>query len=158
MRTLSLVLLIFAGPLRAEETQVFSARTAFEQIAMEQQRLQNREPASLSANARVIGVRRDLGLSDELAARAALDVVLNAGREAGLSEGQVLTVFRRLPIVDPYQDNASRELEVKYGKLKVVHVQDNLAIARVESIEPIQSGLSVGTRAVMVGDYVTTER
>jgi hypothetical protein len=155
---LGLMVVSVVGGVRAEELQVFSSRIAFETLAIQQVESAGRAPASLSAQARVIGVRRDLGLSDEAASRSAQDFILNAGRESGLNEGQTLTVFRRLPVVDPYQDNQSRELEVTFARLKVVHVQDNLAIARVESIDPIQTGLAIGTRAVLVGDYVTSNR
>jgi hypothetical protein len=147
-----------SGVAQADELQVFSSRTAFEALAVKQVENAGRSPASLLAQARVIGLRRDLGLSDEAANRSAQDLILNAGRESGLSEGQILTVFRRLPVVDPYLDNQSRELEIKFARIKIIHLQDNLAIARVESLDPIQTGLAIGTRSVLVGDYVTASR
>jgi len=66
----------------------------------------------------------------------------------------VLAVQRRIPVLDPYNGNEQNELEIEFARLRIVHAQNDLSIARVERMEPISDGLAVGTRAVLIGDYV----
>ena len=135
------------------ETVVLPETTSFEAMVAKSQQAA-RDPASIKPSARVISVRRELGLTRASADQAPLDIVLNAGASAGLSEGMTLALMRKVPVLDPYRDNQQRELEVEYGTVKIIHVQSDIAVARLEKIEPIKSGLAMGTRAVFVGDYV----
>lgn len=133
--------------------RVFDEKTSFEQMVLKKAEAQ-RDPAAFEPAARVIGVRRELGLSAAEAASIPQDIVLNAGTDGGLSEGMTLSVIRRIPMLDPYHDNQETDLEVKFATLKILHVQKDIAIARVENFEDVHNAAGVSTRAVLVGDYV----
>ncbi len=146
---------IFLGAvkLRAEETQTFTDKTSFEAM-LAQRKILERQVASMTPAARVIAVRRELGLTRLDSDRAPQDLILNAGTENGITEGMLLTVQRRVPILDPYRDNQQTELEVEFATVRIVLAQNDLAVARVEKMDPISSGVALGTRAIMIGDYV----
>lgn len=137
------------------ETYVFDEFTSFENL-LEKRQVLERNPASFQVKARVIGVRRDVGLTNKEDDKSRHDIVLNAGVNSGLTKGMSLTVKRHIPILDPYRENKQRELEVELARLEVVHVQDDIAVARVSKLMPIDEGLSIGMRSVLIGDYVGT--
>ncbi len=133
------------------EVVVFSEETQFEDLLQKNEDL-GRNLASQESLARVIGVRREIGLSDK--DFSPLNIVLNGGTSTGIEKGQILKVFRKLPVIDPYRENKQTEVEIEFGNLKVMHAEKETAIARVEAIEPSQVGLYVGLRSVLVGDFV----
>lgn len=137
------------------ELQVFTENTSFEQIVANRELMQ-RNPAAFSPKARVIAVRRDLPLSEEEGKSSPKDIVLNEGTSAGLSEGMNLKVFRRVTLLDPYKNNKQVVMNVEYGTLEIEHVESNMAIARLTKIDPISKGFAIGTRGVMIGDFVGT--
>jgi len=135
--------------------KVYSEFVSFEDMLKNREKLARR-PASFQVKARVIGIRRDIGLTDKEDDESPRDIVINAGSNAGLSVGMKLSVKRHVPILDPYRENVQRNLEVEFARLKVVHVQEELAIARIQKIDDIDEGLAVGVRSVVLGDYVGT--
>lgn len=144
---------LMAGIVHAEDTQVFAESTSFENLLANRKNLE-RKIASMTVSARVIALRRELGLNSRESDQAPQDIILNAGTENGISEGMLLTVQRRIPILDPYRDNQQTELEVEFATLRIVSAQNDLAVARVEKMDSIQQGLALGTRGIMIGDYV----
>lgn len=136
-----------------DSLQIFDEKTSFESLVLNRQATA-RNPAAFQPQARIIAVRRELALTAADAAAAPQDVVLNAGTENGLDEGMVLSVARSVPILDPYRENQQKQLEIEFAKVRVIHAQPNLAIARLDKIDSIRKGLAVGTRAVLIGDYV----
>jgi hypothetical protein len=139
----------------APDTSVFSESTSFEEL-VKQRSAYDRGLASAGATARVIAVRRELGLSRAESDRAPQDIVLNGGSDVGLSEGMSLKVTRKVAVIDPYQANQQKELEIPFARLRVMHVQEGIAIARVEKMDPIVTGLAVGVRSVLIGDTVSS--
>jgi len=139
----------------AATVMVYDEHTSFEDLIENREKL-SRRPAGFNIKARVIGIRRDIGLSNESDDASQRDVILNAGSNAGLTKGMVLGVKRKIPILDPYRENVQRLLELEFAKLKVVHVQGELSIARISSVDDIAEGLSIGLRSVVIGDYVGT--
>ncbi len=135
------------------DAQVFNENTSFVEMIAKRKNME-RDPASLTPLARVIGVRRELGLNDEDSNKAARDIILNVGTEGGLGEGMVLNVFRKIPVLDPYKENQQSELEIEFAQVKIFHAQEDVSIARIEKMKSIETGAVVGTRAILVGDYV----
>lgn len=136
-----------------DSLQIYDEKTSFESLVLNRQATA-RNPAAFQPQARIIAVRRELALNAADAAAAPQDIVLNAGTENGLDEGMVLSVARSVPILDPYRENQQKQLEIEFAKVRVIHAQPNLAIARLDKIDSIRKGLAVGTRAVLIGDYV----
>lgn len=146
------------APDRGEEgLAVFDEKTSFEDLLSRRQELE-RSPASLDPVARVIGVRRELSLDGSDDGRIPQDIILNGGAQAGLAEGMILTVVRKVPVIDPYRENAQSELEIEFGRVKIMHVQKDVAVARIDAIEKASSGLYVGTRSILIGDFVTRSK
>lgn len=137
------------------ETEVFSENTSFKTL-LESQVEASRAPAGVVVKGRVIGVRRDLGLTFEDAKKSAQDIVVNAGSLQGLSKGDTLKVLRKLPLLDPYKESVQRELELPFATVEVVHVQDNVSLVRLKNMDSIEDGFAVGTRGVLVGDYIAS--
>lgn len=113
-----------------------------------------RSPASFLPSARVISVRRELALTEEAEIQTPQNIVLNSGVEKGISEGMILKVRRKIPIIDVYRDNTQKEMEVDLGQVEIIHVQKGLSVARLKTIVPATDGAWVGTRSVLIGDYV----
>jgi hypothetical protein len=145
----------FAAQVLSEQdsAQVFSESTNFEQFVSEREAI-DRSIASVSPMARVIGLKRELGLDDASASQAAQDVILNGGSNVGLSEGMELSVIRKVPVIDPYRENAQSELQIPFAKIEILHVDKEASVARLKKIDSIQVGLVVGNRGIMVGDFV----
>ena len=139
------------------EALIFSEQTSFSDIVAKKAEI-DRNPASIESMGRVISVRRELALNSVDSGRAPQDIILNAGTSGGIEQGMILAVVRKVPIIDPYRDNQQAELEVEYGKIKIIHAQKDVSVARLDSIDPIETGLSVGTRAVLVGDFVARSK
>ncbi len=145
------------APIPVVETSVYSERTSFEGMLKEKAEA-GRRPAGLQASARIIAVKRELGLTKQQADQAPQDLILNGGTKAGLNEGMKLSLMRKIPVLDPYRENQQSEIEVEFGQVRVIHVQENVAVARVEKIDSIRDGMAIGTRGPLVGDFVGKSR
>jgi hypothetical protein len=135
------------------EVLVFSENTDFEQLLDKKERGM-RDPASLLPKARVIGVRREIGFTEEITQENPQDIILNVGAEGGMSEGMTLTVGRKIPILDPYQGNRQKEMTIPFASVTIVHADKEIAIARIVRILPASKTAYVGIRSIMIGDYV----
>jgi len=135
------------------QTRTFNERNNFEKMVLNQAETA-RNPASFAPSARVVGVRRELALTNDEAALAPQDIILSTGSDGGLESGMILSVMRKIPMLNPYKENDQTELEIPFALVKIVHVQKDIAIARVEMFESSQLHPGVGTRGVLIGDYV----
>jgi hypothetical protein len=150
-------MLVITSNLDAQQNvQIFDETVSFESYVRDGQRQATRDPASLEANYRVIGVRRELALTEAEARRAPQDIIINAGTQSGLSQGSLLNVIRRVPVIDPFLDNQQKELEIPFARVRVIHAQANLSVARVERIDSIDAGPGVGIRGVLIGDHLSS--
>ena len=67
-----------------------------------------------------------------------------------------LTTWGVSALVEGGRDNGVGELEIKFAVVKVIHVQEGLAIARVQDLKAIYEGPAVGIRGVLIGDFLST--
>jgi hypothetical protein len=148
---------VFCSPAHAQdmETHIFNEETSFESYIRESQRL-SRGPASNKLKFRVIAVRREIGLTEYESRMAPQDIVINGGGGEGIEHGMTLNVVRKVPIIDPYYDNQHKELEIRFATVKVIHVQEGMAIARVEKLDAVYESPAVGVRGVLIGDFLST--
>lgn len=84
----------------------------------------------------------------------AKDYYVNMGSNQGLRKGAFLEALRRLPSYDLIDQEFSRDLVFPIAVLKVIHVQSNAAICRLERMLPLQTTPSISPLSVMVGDFV----
>lgn len=98
----------------------------------------------------VFDVRRPLAMTnDEVPAK---DYYINAGSNDGLKVGVVLTIYRRQTLYDVYQAKSPGDLVVAVGELRVIHVQGDISVARLENLRKHDDAPNVDFDAIMVGD------
>jgi hypothetical protein len=94
----------------------------------------------------------DLGIAGE--ASPPKDFYVNMGIQHGLREGASLEVLRRVSTYDVINQQLYRDVTFPIAVLKVIHVESNASIARLERMLPIEKTPSISPRAVMVGDLI----
>lgn len=120
-------------------------------------------PAGASADntaVTVFDVRKSLPLNENEPVYH--DYYINAGPEAGLKKGIYAMVVRRTPIHDPVQNKAQATLSVDVARVKIIHVERRMSVARIVSDTPTAERPILDYEGVMIGDEldlttVTTE-
>jgi hypothetical protein len=108
--------------------------------------------AFADSNPTIFDVRRSLPLEpDEPVAH---DFYINAGSEAGLKKGSFITAVRELSVHDPVQNKQQGTLNIKIGRLQIIHVERNITIARLEEEFTDDDRPAVDFESVMIGDKV----
>jgi hypothetical protein len=82
------------------------------------------------------------------------DFFVNIGSSQGVREGATLEVLRRISTYDLMTEKLYKDLLFPIARLKVIHVETNAAIARLEKMLPPDKTPALSPRAVMVGDSV----
>jgi len=100
----------------------------------------------------VFGVKSDFPLVDGQAQYR--DVYVNMGTSQGIKVGSKLDAFRVLTTVDEINQKTGRNISFKVARLKVIHAENDVAVARVIEVLP-PDATPIGTYTnVMVGDRV----
>jgi hypothetical protein len=103
-----------------------------------------------SADLTIFDVRRTLRMGDHDPVYH--DYYINGGSESGLGTGMVITVTRKLPLYDTYQNHSAGDLHLKVARVKIIHVQKGLAVARLQSEFTRENAPLLEDPFVMVGD------
>jgi hypothetical protein len=82
------------------------------------------------------------------------DYYVNMGTANGLHNGATLEVIRKVATYDLLSEKLYKDVSFPIARLKVIHVEQNAAVARLEQVLPAESTPAVANRAVMVGDAV----
>ncbi len=93
----------------------------------------------------------DMGSPGEVAPK---DFYVNMGSGQGLQAGSTLEVLRKTATYDLNSQKLYKDVVFPIARLKVIHVEDNASIARLEKILPPETTPVISPRAVMVGDQV----
>lgn len=102
--------------------------------------------------ATVFDVRRPLAM--ENGQETQKDYFINAGSVEGLKKGMLVTVTRRQALYDQYLNKSPGDLVVNVGSLRIIHVQSDMSVARLESLQDRGDTPVVEFEAIMVGDKV----
>jgi hypothetical protein len=86
------------------------------------------------------------------------DFYVNMGSSNGLRDGATLEVIRKVATYDLLSEKLYKDVSFPIARLKVIHVEENAAIARLDQLFPADKTPSVAYRAVMVGDIVQVSR
>lgn len=108
--------------------------------------------AAFADGHQVFGVKSDFPLADDQ--KMFRDVYVNLGTSQGVKDGSLLDVFRTMTTVDEINQRVGRNITFKIARLKVIHAEGDVAVARVEkflSPETIPTGTYTN---VVVGDQV----
>jgi hypothetical protein len=109
-------------------------------------------PLTASADFQVFGVRTDFPMNDEAASHR--DVYLNLGTAQGIKVGSLLDAYRTLSTVDEINQRTGKNISFRIAKLKVIHADADISVARVVEIMPSDI-TPIGTYTnVMAGDRV----
>ncbi len=109
-------------------------------------------PVQVWAELTIFDVRKNLPMSDTEPVYR--DFIINGGSETGLSVGMIVTVHRRIPLYDSYQNRSAGDLQVKVAKVKIIFVQKGLAVARMHSEFAHDSNPLLEDSYVMIGDHI----
>jgi hypothetical protein len=102
----------------------------------------------------VYGVHKELDLGNP-GETPQKDYYLSIGSAQGLREGSIVEVNRRMPTYDLSAEKLYKDVIFPIARLKVIHVEGNAAIARLDKMLPADKIPAMGApRAVMVGDLV----
>lgn len=82
------------------------------------------------------------------------DFYVNLGSSQGIAPGTTLEVLRRLPTYDLSTQKLYKDIAFPIATLKVIHVENNAAVARLDKLMPADKTPAISPRAVMVGDFV----
>ena len=82
------------------------------------------------------------------------DFYVNMGSSNGLKSGAVLKVFRKQATYDLTNRKLYKDMTFPIATIKVIHVEPNAAVARLDKLVPQEQGPAVTPRAVMIGDLV----
>ena len=77
----------------------------------------------------IFDCRRPIAMSEN--DKPQKDFYLNAGSEMGLKKGVIVTVHRRVPLYNTVTNSSAGDLQLDVAKLKVIHVQNRLSVARL---------------------------
>src|SRR5579885_154304 len=91
----------------------------------------------------------DMGYEGE---KTEKDFYVNMGTAQGVHPGTVLKAYRRMSTYDLMSEKLYRDVSFPIAKLKVIHAEQNAAIARLDQMLPDTPAYS--PKAVMVGDLV----
>jgi hypothetical protein len=108
--------------------------------------------AALAADFKVFGIRTDYPMSDGQALFR--DVYVNMGTNQGIKTGSILEASRVVTTVDELNQRTGRNISFKIAKLKVIHAETDVAVARVMSFQSPESTPIGSFTNVMVGDEV----
>lgn len=107
-------------------------------------------PTMALAELTIFDVRRTLPMSND--EKAYRDFYINGGSEQGLQPGMVIVVQRRQPLYDSYQNRSAGDLDLRVARVKIIHVQRGLAVARLHSEFSRENAPLLEDPFLMVGD------
>jgi len=80
------------------------------------------------------------------------DFYINGGVESGLQPGMLVNVQRKITLYDNYQNRSPGELIVAVGKVKIIHAQKGISVARHYSDFDRKDRPTLEDEYIMIGD------
>ena len=105
---------------------------------------------AFSADILIMNAKRNIQLAeDDIIFK---DYYLNAGTQAGIKKNTLLNVYRRQIIYDSTGTQNMGELKTIVGQLKVIAVDQNIAVARETVLASRESEPMLDQIGIMIGD------
>jgi hypothetical protein len=105
---------------------------------------------ALAGELMIFDMRKNLRMSDSDPVYH--DYYVNGGTEAGMSTGMIITVTRKLPLYDTYQNHSAGDLLLKVARVKIIATQKGLSVARLQSEFTRENAPLLEDNFIMVGD------
>lgn len=80
---------------------------------------------------------------------------VNIGKAQGIKDGTMLDVFRIQSELNPYESNKRYSYKIKIGEMKVIHSDQEAAIARVEKMRDDEDLPIFEFQDLIIGDQVS---
>jgi hypothetical protein len=112
--------------------------------------------ANAEANYRVYGIRTDFPMQDDQ--HVLKDFYITMGSSQGVKVGTQLDVYRSVPTSDEMNQKNAQNITFKIAHLKVIHVENSVAVARLLDMTPSKDTPNGIYANVMVGDAVEVSR
>ncbi len=100
----------------------------------------------------VFDMRKTLALSDNEPTYR--DYYLSKGFNVGLKPGMIVTVKRKMPLYDSIHNRSAGDLSVAVARVKIIHCERNLAVARLYADFSRESLPALEDNFIMIGDQV----
>lgn len=110
---------------------------------------------ALDKEAVVIEVRKKVKLHDT--ERVYADYFIRGGSKVGLSKGTLVSVVRRLPVHDPFENASVGDFRVKVADIEIIQVDSEKAIGRLVEIDRREARPMLTYDAIMIGDRLDLE-
>ncbi|MEM7646446.1 MAG: hypothetical protein AAF203_06025 [Pseudomonadota bacterium] len=98
----------------------------------------------------VIEVRKKVKLHDS--ERVYADYFIRGGRNLGLAKGVLVSVTRRVPVHDPFENASVGDFKVKVADLEIIHADQKKSIGRLIEIDRREARPMLTYDSVMIGD------
>lgn len=98
----------------------------------------------------VIEVRKKLKLHDT--ERVYADYFIRGGKKLGLAKGVLVSVMRRIPVHDPFENASVGDFQVKVADIEIIEADSNKSIGRLVEIDRRAARPMLTYDAVMIGD------
>lgn len=98
----------------------------------------------------VIEVRKKVKLHDM--ERVYADYFIRGGTKLGLSKGVLVSVIRRLPVHDPFENASVGDFWVKVADIEIIESDPKKSIGRLIEIDRRQARPMLTYDAIMIGD------
>jgi len=79
---------------------------------------------------------------------------VNMGSNQGVKKGTLLSVYRIISVLDPYENKRRTNFKVKIGELKVLHTNDEAAITITHKMNSDEESPVLDLDKFIVGDHV----
>jgi hypothetical protein len=100
----------------------------------------------------IFEVRRNIPLSDEDPVYK--DYYINGGDKSGLKKDMLVNIFREVTLKDPVEGKEAPKLKVPVGKLRLIYVEDDIAVARLYERSNRDSLPMLEQIGFMIGDQI----
>lgn len=108
------------------------------------------------ANYTVYGIKNDFPMADNQTLFK--DIYINMGTNQGIKPGSTLDAYRTMSTVDELNQKNAQSISFKIARLKVIHSDASVSVARIIEMLPPQVTPVGGYPTVMVGDSVDISR
>lgn len=98
----------------------------------------------------VIEVRKKVKLHEM--ERVYADYFIRGGRKMGLEKGVLVSVVRRLPVHDPFDNASIGDFKVKVADIEIIQADSEKSIGRLVEIDRREARPMLTYDAIMIGD------
>ncbi len=100
----------------------------------------------------IFDMRKSLAMSET--DKSYRDFYISQGVASGLKPGMIVTVKRKMPLYDSFHNRSAGELSVAVGRVKIIHVEKDVSVAREFSQFSRDDMPLLEDNFIMVGDGI----